>query len=41
MLEAAGFVDVQFDGWTGYHTSGCTQGGLIRATKPLGEGTRA
>jgi hypothetical protein len=35
MLVAAGFVDVRFHGWTGYRTSGCTQGALVSAVKPM------
>ncbi|MCU0703848.1 MAG: hypothetical protein MUF18_07705 [Fimbriiglobus sp.] len=34
MLTAAGFGAVHFHGWTGYRTSGCTQGGLVSARKP-------
>jgi hypothetical protein len=35
MLVEAGFAGAMFHGWTGYHTSSCTQGGLITARKPL------
>jgi hypothetical protein len=34
MLAEAGFVDATFHGWTGYHTSPFTQGGLVTARKP-------
>jgi hypothetical protein len=34
MLMAAGFVHIQFHGWTGYRTSGFTQGALVSAYKP-------
>lgn len=37
MLEAAGFGEVTFHGWTGYRTSGCTQGALVSALKSPGE----
>ena len=34
----AGVVAGRIDGWTGYHTSPCTEGALITATKPpMGE----
>jgi hypothetical protein len=36
MLAVAGFVAGQFQGWTGYRTSPCTQGGLVSARKPPG-----
>jgi hypothetical protein len=35
MLAEAGFAGAMFHGWTGCHTSSCTQGGLITARKPL------
>jgi hypothetical protein len=34
MLAEAGFVEGRIHGWTGYHTSSCTEGTLITATKP-------
>ena len=34
MLLPAGFMQIQFHGWTGYRTSGFTQGGLVSACKP-------
>jgi arsenite methyltransferase len=34
MLTDAGFVDARFHGWTGYHTSGSTEGALVTARKP-------
>lgn len=39
MLTEAGFTDATFHGWTGYVTSSCTQGGLVTARKPGGEGS--
>jgi hypothetical protein len=30
----AGFVEGRTHGWTAYHTSSCTEGALITATKP-------
>lgn len=36
MLADAGFVDAIFHGWTGYHTSSCTEGALMTASKPNG-----
>jgi len=33
ILEAAGFTDVVFHGWTGYRTSSCTQGALVSARR--------
>ena len=37
MLAEAGFADATFHGWTGYVTSSCTQGGLVKARKPFPE----
>jgi hypothetical protein len=38
LLAEAGFVEGHIHGWTGYHTSPCTEGALITATKPpMGE----
>jgi hypothetical protein len=37
MLTDAGFVEARIHGWTGYHTSPCTEGALITARKPLSE----
>ena len=38
MLAEAGFTGATFHGWTGYHTSSCTEGALITAMKPpMGE----
>jgi hypothetical protein len=34
MLADAGFVDAKFHGWTGYHTSLCTEGASVTAKKP-------
>jgi hypothetical protein len=34
MLAEAGYVEGRHHGWTGYHTSSCTEGALITATKP-------
>jgi len=34
MLADAGFVEVEFHGWTGYHTSPFTEGAMIVARKP-------
>ena len=34
MLHDAGFVHVEFHGWTGYRTSSCTEGALVSAKKP-------
>jgi hypothetical protein len=34
MLTEAGFVENRFHGWTGYHTSSCTEGALVTARKP-------
>jgi hypothetical protein len=34
MLAEAGFVEGHIRGWTGYHTSPCTEGALITASKP-------
>jgi hypothetical protein len=34
MLSDAGFVNAKFHGWTGYHTSSCTEGALVTAEKP-------
>jgi len=33
ILVAVGFADVRFHGWSGYRTSGYTQGGLVTAKK--------
>lgn len=35
MLADAGFVETKFHGWTGYHTSPCTEGAMIVARKPI------
>jgi hypothetical protein len=32
-LIGTGFAEPTFCGWTGYRTSSCTQGGLIKARK--------
>ena len=34
LLAEAGFVEGRIHGWTGYHTSSCTEGALISARKP-------
>lgn len=34
MLTEAGFVGAKIHGWTGYHTSSCTEGALVTAQKP-------
>jgi hypothetical protein len=34
MLAEAGFACAKIHGWTGYHTSPCTEGALVTATKP-------
>ncbi len=34
LLAEAGFVESRIHGWTGYHTSSCTEGASITATKP-------
>jgi hypothetical protein len=34
MLAEAGFVEGRIHGWTGYHTSSCTEGALITAMRP-------
>ena len=34
MLAYAGFVEAEFCGWTGYHTSPFTEGAMIVARKP-------
>jgi hypothetical protein len=34
MLNDAGFTEAKFHGWTGYHTSASTEGGLATARKP-------
>jgi hypothetical protein len=34
MLAEAGFVEGRLHGWTGYHTSACTEGALLTAAKP-------
>jgi hypothetical protein len=34
MLTEAGFVGATIHGWTGYHTSSCTEGVLVMAQKP-------
>ena len=34
MLDEAGFVEAEFCGWTGYHTSPLTEGAMIVAQKP-------
>jgi hypothetical protein len=34
LLAEAGFADAAFHGWTGYHTSPCTEGALLTARKP-------
>jgi len=36
MLAEAGFVEARTHGWTGYHTSSCTEGALVTARKPAG-----
>jgi hypothetical protein len=33
MLAEAGFVESHIHGWTGYHTSSCTEGAFITARK--------
>jgi hypothetical protein len=35
MLAEAGFVEGCIQGWTGYHTSPCTEGATITAWKPV------
>jgi hypothetical protein len=35
MLYEAGFTEAMLHGWTGYHTSACTEGGLVTARKPV------
>jgi SAM-dependent methyltransferase len=34
LLAEAGFDEGRIHGWTGYHTSSCTEGALITARKP-------
>jgi hypothetical protein len=34
MLAEAGFVEGRIHGWTGYHTSSCTEEAFISARKP-------
>jgi hypothetical protein len=34
MLNEAGFAEGKIHGWTGYHTSPCTEGALVSARKP-------
>ncbi len=34
VLAEAGFVEGRIHGWTGYHTSSCTEGALITGLKP-------
>jgi hypothetical protein len=34
LLAEAGFVGARTHGWTGYHTSSCTEGALVTARKP-------
>jgi hypothetical protein len=34
LLGEAGFVEGRIHGWTGYHTSSCTEGALVSARKP-------
>jgi hypothetical protein len=34
LLAEAGFGEVRIHGWTGYHTSSCTEGALVAARKP-------
>jgi hypothetical protein len=34
MLAEVGFVDRTFHGWTGFRTSSCTEGAMIKAHKP-------
>src|SRR5262249_382457 len=34
MLAESGFVGGRIHGWTGYHTSSCTEGASITARKP-------
>jgi hypothetical protein len=34
MLAEAEFTEAKIHGWTGYHTSSCTEGALITARKP-------
>jgi hypothetical protein len=33
MLAEAGFVEGRIHGWTGYHTSPCTEGALVTARR--------
>jgi hypothetical protein len=33
MLAGEGFVEGRVHGWTGYHTSSCTEGALASARK--------
>jgi hypothetical protein len=33
MLADVGFVEASFHGWTGYHTSTCTQVALVSARR--------
>jgi len=34
MLTEAGFGEGRIHGWTGYHTSPCTEAALVTARKP-------
>jgi hypothetical protein len=34
LLAEAGFAEGRIHGWTGYHTSSCTEGALIMGRKP-------
>jgi hypothetical protein len=34
MLAEADFVEGRTHGWTGYHTSSCTEGAIVSARKP-------